>query len=88
LQALYLMNNEFIARQTSVRKNPTLATLAEQQTSNASKLESLYLVVLSRKPRPEESKRFAAYIDTGDPKSTLADVFWILLNSPEFMLNH
>jgi hypothetical protein len=88
LQALYLMNNEFIARQTSVRKNPTLTTLAEQQTSNASKVESLYLVVLSRKPRPQESKRFADYIDTGDPNANLADVFWILLNSPEFILNH
>ncbi len=88
LQALYLMNNEFITRQTSAAKNQTLATLAEQQTSSASKVEALYLVVLSRKPSPDESKRFAAYIDTGDPKSTLADVFWILLNSPEFILNH
>ena len=88
LQALYLMNNEFIARQTSVRKNPTLATLVEQQTSTARKVESLYLVVLSRKPRPEESERFDAYVDAGDAKSALADVFWILLNSPEFILNH
>ncbi|HEV8061320.1 MAG TPA: DUF1553 domain-containing protein, partial [Gemmataceae bacterium] len=87
-QALYLMNNDFIAKQTSVLKNPTLATLAEQQTSNARKVESLYLVVLSRKPRPEESARFVAYVAAGDAKSTLADVFWILLNSPEFILNH
>jgi len=88
LQALYLMNNSFIARQTSVRKNQTLATLAEQRTSNANKLESLYLVVLSRKPSPEESARFVAFLDAGEAKSALADVFWILLNSPEFILNH
>ncbi len=55
LQALYLMNNEFIARQTSVLKNPTLATLAEQNTSNARKVESLYLVVLSRSPDPRKT---------------------------------
>jgi hypothetical protein len=88
LQALYLMNNDFIARQTSALKNQTLATLAEQQTSNARKVESLYLVVLSRKPRPEESERFVAYLAAGDAKSALADVFWILLNSPEFIFNH
>ena len=88
LQALYLMNNDFIARHTSLRKNRTLATLAEQRTSNVSKVESLYLVVLSRKPRPEETTRFVAYIDAGDAKSALGDVFWILLNSPEFILNH
>ena len=52
LQALYLMNNEFIADRTSLEKNRTLATLAEQRTSTARKVESLYLVVLSRKPRP------------------------------------
>jgi hypothetical protein len=88
LQALYLMNNAFIARQTSVIKNQTLATLAEQQTGTAGKVESLFLVVLSRKPRPDETARFAAYVDSGDVKTTLADVFWILLNSPEFILNH
>lgn len=89
LQALYLMNSEFIARQTSPRSNPTLATLAEQQTGTARKVESLYLVVLARQPRPQESERFIKYIDTSrDPKAALADVFWVLLNSPEFILNH
>jgi hypothetical protein len=88
LQALYLMNSDFVADRTSPQKNRTLATLAEQQTSTARKIESLYLVVLSRKPRPGESERFVKYVDAGDPKKTLADVFWVLLNSPEFILNH
>jgi hypothetical protein len=92
LQALYLMNSNFVTNQTSVETNRTLATLADQRTSTARKLESLYLVVLSRKPRPEESERFIRYIDAGgpagNPKKALADVFWVLLNSPEFLLNH
>ena len=92
LQSLYLMNNEFIAERTSLEKNRTLATLAEQRTSTARKIESLYLVVLSRKPRTEEADRFIKYVDkggpSGDPKKALADVFWVLLNSPEFLLNH
>jgi hypothetical protein len=92
LQALYLMNNDFIADRTSVLKNRTLATLANQRTGTARKVESLYLVVLSRTPRPEESERLVKYVDAGgaagDPKKALADVFWVLLNSPEFLLNH
>jgi hypothetical protein len=88
LQALYLMNNDFIADRTSPEKNRTLATLAAQRTSTARKVESLYVVVLSRKPRPDESERFVRYVEKGDPKKALADVFWVLLNSPEFMLNH
>jgi hypothetical protein len=92
LQALYLMNNEFIADRISLQKNRTLATLAEQHTSTVSKIESLYLVVLSRKPRPAESERFVKYVETGGPegnaRKALTDVFWVLLNSPEFLLNH
>jgi hypothetical protein len=92
LQALYLMNNEFIADRVNLEKNQTLATLARQRTSTERKVESLYLVVLSRKPRPAESKRFVKYIEQGgpdgDPKKALTDVFWVLLNSPEFILNH
>lgn len=92
LQALYLMNNEFIADRISPQKNRTLATLAEQHTSTARKIESLYLVALSRKPLPAESARLVKYVEKGgpegDPKKALADVFWVLLNSPEFLLNH
>src|SRR5207247_2311692 len=46
LQALYLMNNDFVADRASVAKNRTLATLADQRTDTARKIESLYLVVL------------------------------------------
>ena len=40
----------------------------------------------------DESERLVKYVDgggsTSDPKAALADVFWVLLNSPEFLLNH
>jgi hypothetical protein len=92
LQALYLMNNEFVADRTSLVQNPTLATLAEQRTSTARKVESLFLVVLSRKPRADEVGDFVQYVrqggPVGDSKQALADIFWVLLNSPEFVLNH
>lgn len=92
LQALYLMNNEFIAERIDLSKNRTLATLAQQRTSTARKIESLYLVALSRKPTSAESTRFVRYVEKGGPegdsKKALADVFWVLLNSPEFILNH
>jgi len=92
LQALYLMNNEFIRDRTSLATNRTLSNLAEQRTSTARKVESLFLVVLSRKPRTDEAERFVKYVEkggpAGDPAKALADVFWVLLNSPEFILNH
>jgi hypothetical protein len=39
-----------------------------------------------------ESEQLVKYVEAGgaagDPKKALADVFWALLNSPEFIFNH
>jgi hypothetical protein len=93
LQALFLMNGKFMAEATSPQGNRTLATVAESAATNtARRVETLFLVVLSRKPRPEEAARMIRYVErggaTGDRKKALADVFWALLNSTEFCLNH
>jgi hypothetical protein len=92
LQALYLMNSPFIADRTNLEHNNTLMTLARQKTSHARRIETLFLVVLSRKPTTTELNRCVAYLDRGgssdDPRLALADVFWALINSPEFFVNH
>jgi hypothetical protein len=93
LQALYLMNSPFVAERTSLEQNKTLATIADAaKTHTSRRVETLFLVVLSRKPTPVESKRFVSYVErggsSGDRRKALADVFWALLNSAEFRLNH
>jgi hypothetical protein len=93
LQALYLMNSSFVAERTSLEQNKTLATIADAaKTDTARRVETLFLVVLSRKPTATETKRFVAYVErggpSGAPRKALADVFWALLNSAEFRLNH
>ncbi len=93
LQALYLMNNSFVAERTSLEHNQTLATIADAaKLSTPRRIETLFRVVLSRKPTAAEAKRFAAYVDgggpSGDRRKALADVFWVLLNGAEFRLNH
>ncbi len=70
----------------------------------AARIETLYLATLSRPPRPVERERMARYVDGGGSAAgqknltpaarqqnyqrALADVFWVLLNSSEFVLNH
>ena len=92
LQARYLMNGSFVAERTSLEQNKTLATLADQTGADSKRLDSLFLTVLSRKPTVAESKRFLAYYQRGGPsgdrRKALADIFWALLNSAEFRLNH
>jgi hypothetical protein len=70
-----------------------LATIAEAGSIDmARRVETLYLVALARKPRPEELARLVRYANSGGPsgdsKKALGDIFWALLNSGEFMLNH
>jgi hypothetical protein len=52
----------------------------------------LYLAALSRRPTADELERLRKYVEEGGParnrKAALADVFWALLNSGEFALNH
>jgi hypothetical protein len=93
LQALTLMNGQFLNDQTSPDRSQLLAAVIDMPAwdTNA-KVDILFLSALSRKPTPTERDKFASYIDrggvSGDKKKATADVFWALLNSSEFMLNH
>jgi hypothetical protein len=89
LQALAMMNGDFIANATSVEESQTLRAIIEFPAMNdQQKLETLFLASLSRSPTADEAKRFGDYLKTGDVNSALADVFWVLLNCSEFLLNH
>jgi hypothetical protein len=93
LQALALMNGEITAEATSLERGDTLGAIAEAPyLDTTGRIEALYLAALSRRPRPQELALLAPFVDrggsTGRPAEALADVFWALLNSPEFTLNH
>jgi hypothetical protein len=89
LQALYLMNGKFLAERTKLENNKSLETIATQPTSHARRVETLYKMTLSRMPRSDELAKMVRYIETSpDPRQAVADVYWALLNSSEFALNH
>lgn len=71
-------------RKNSAFKIPAMKTVP-------GKIEVLYLAALSRKPSSAELQALnAAYNRSGgrDPIRGLQDVFWAILNSNEFILNH
>lgn len=93
LQALMMMNGVAVADQTSVDKSEVLAAIADAPfLDTKAKVETLFLAALSRFPRPEETEKYASYVDrggpTGDKNKAIGDVFWVLLNSGEFLFNH
>jgi hypothetical protein len=93
LQALALMNGKFLADATSLDKSETLAALADAPfLDDRQRLDALHLAALGRPMREREAVRLQSYLQRGGPSGdksrALADVFWALLNSSEFIFNH
>jgi hypothetical protein len=90
--ALTLMNGRLLNRVTNSREGSTLVAVCETPgLDTAGRVEALYLAALSRKPIAKERERLVRYVDAvGSARQSerLADVFWVLLNSAEFRLNH
>jgi hypothetical protein len=96
LQALALMNGGLIADQTALERSEFLAAIVDAPfLDTPGRIETLYLATLSRTPKPKELERAIRFLENsaGEDRETarmqaLADVFWSLLNSGEFLLNH
>jgi hypothetical protein len=93
LQALALMNGRFIADATSLERSEALAAIVDSPFMNTrQKLDTLYVSALGRPMRSSEAQRMVPYVNSGGPSrdknKAYADVFWVLLNSSEFILNH
>ena len=87
------MNGELLAAAVDPDGENTVGALvASPFLSTAEKIDTLFLAALSRPPRDAERQRFVAYVEKGEAggkqKQALSDVFWALLNSPEFLFNH
>lgn len=93
LQALALMNGEFVETATSLDRSTTLAAVLESPfLDTKARVQTLYLAALAREPDAHELTHMVRYVESGgtknDPKTAIGDVFWALLNSSEFILNH
>jgi Protein of unknown function (DUF1549)/Protein of unknown function (DUF1553) len=93
LQVLTLMNGPLVDEAVNPERGRTLAAVAEAPwLDTAGRVEALFLASLSRPPTRAERDRYAGFLDKAgteaDRRRRLGDVFWALLNSSEFILNH
>ena len=90
-QALMMFNGDLIRRATTSDKGSFLGRIAEDtKLKPAQKINFLFQAALSRNANKEEitvaNKLLVAR--KGDTKAALQDIFWAVLNSNEFILNH
>src|SRR5207244_7028060 len=90
VQALLMMNGGYLNNAISSKGH--LVTLVTKGSASAI-LDYLYLAALNRPPMAAEASRVmkiyrTAPVKSQDGLSFWQDVFWALLNSNEFILNH
>lgn len=89
-QVLMMMNGDLMRRATSCEPGSFLHEVAVSEATDAQKVQRLYLAALARRPTGAESKLALRLWQArgGDTPAALEDLWWALLNSNEFLLNH
>ena len=85
-----LFNGDLIRAATSLDQDGFLDQVVVANRTNRDKINALYLAALARWPSSAEL-RYANHLllaRKGQVKEALQDVWWALLNSNEFILNH
>ena len=89
-QALMMFNGDLIKQATSTDKGNLLSRIVNGPERPVEKIEHLFLAGLARQPSRRElqslNQMVAGY--GGDTRAALRDVWWAVLNSNEFILNH
>jgi Protein of unknown function (DUF1549)/Protein of unknown function (DUF1553) len=93
IQALLMMNGSYIDGATNPQSSQVLAAvLMAPFLDIRGRIETLYLATLTRRPKPDETAFLVRFVEQrttpADREKALADIFWAILNGPEFHLNH
>jgi hypothetical protein len=91
-QALMIMNGIMVASGTDLDDSRTLRAVVDAPfLEPREKIETLDLAALTRKPEPKELERMLAHLmsraDKDERRQAYVDIYWALLNSPEFVLS-
>jgi hypothetical protein len=87
-QALHLLNGDFLNKKIAAATG-RIETLLKAKKTLPEMVEDLYLVTLSRPPRPEEVQRALGWIGRApNQREGVQDLLWVLLNSREFLFVH
>jgi hypothetical protein len=89
-QTLMMMNGDLIKKATSLDKGGFLHRMITGNMKPGARIDYLYLAALARKPSKQEMSIANQLLAArgGDPAAAMQDVWWAILNTNEFILNH
>jgi hypothetical protein len=88
-QALLMMNGPLVQKAVSAEKGSFLCSVLESESDETRKIQQLYLAALSRHARGHEESAAQNLLESErDKLAAFQDLFWALLNSNEFIINH
>ena len=88
-QRLLMMNGKL--SRDSIKANPFLAATSHLSMFSDDRdelIENAYLCVLNRRPEAIESEAMVELFEDRSDEKAMEDLFWILINSSEFVWNH
>lgn len=88
-QSTVMLNGELMRRAVSSQDEGFLKSVVQSELPVEAKIEHLFLASLSRKPTAREMEAAKTVLAGGNlAPSAFEDVWWALLNSNEFILDH
>lgn len=87
-QSLVMMNGPLMKQATSANARSVLAKVMESKMETRQKVEHLFLASVARKPTKRELKLVQQMLAKTTTHQMLQDIWWALLNSNEFILDH
>jgi len=85
-----MFNGDLVKKATDKEKGSFLNELAASEWNNTQKINYLFEAAFARKPNTNEVKVANQLLVArkGDLTAALQDIWWAVLNSNEFILNH
>ncbi len=91
-QALMMINGNFVNDSADHKERGSFVNyVLDNWRDTIDRVQFIYLTVLSRKPTSKEQTYFQRYLERSlytDKDLAYEDLYWVLLNSAEFSLNH
>jgi len=86
--ALLTMNGSVVGAGTALQRRKILDRILDGGRTPEERIRAVYLSTLNRPPDARELERWTAHVRRSSGEEGYEDLFWTMINSGEFLLNH